>query len=176
MEIKIAKNKNFDFDNIFFRYYPKTCAFINNIIHNANEAEDLSQEIFTTILERKISLPEIHDIDSYLFISARNAAHHYLRKKNEQHRVVNDDNTIAYKKADDDLIATELKEFIDRFLDTLPNQRRQVFEMYAKEGLSTDEIAKVMDISKRTVENYIYATRHELRDKLILAILLFNIL
>jgi RNA polymerase sigma-70 factor (ECF subfamily) len=45
----------------------------------------------------------------------------------------------------------------------MPPQRKQIFKMSRKEGLSNEEISKRLNISKRTVENHITQALANLR-------------
>ena len=71
---------------------------------------------------------------------------------------------------EEQVFADELMELIQKTVDNMPEQRRRIFEMSRKEGLTNDEIAKMMHISKRTVENHLTLALSKLRD--ILAILI----
>ncbi len=86
---------------------------------------------------------------------------HSLIEKNYQQKQQN-------KPAYDDLIeeelyAKELSLLIDIAVEKMPPQRRHIFIMSRKDGLSNEEIARRLDISKRTVENHLTQALAELR-------------
>lgn len=75
------KISNTQFDCLFLHYYPKVTAFINGIIHDRNEAESLAQDVFLKILEGRMAIENMGNVDNYLFIASRNSALAWLRKR-----------------------------------------------------------------------------------------------
>ena len=72
------------------------------------------------------------------------------------------------------LFAQELQQLIELTVKNMPEQRRRVFEMSRKEGLSNEEIAQKLGISKRTVENHITTALAAIRKGTLLALLLWG--
>ena len=70
------------------------------------------------------------------------------------------------------LFVRELQSIINRTVERMSPQRSKIYRMSREEGLSNDEIAKRLDISKRTVENHLTAALAILRKVLYLFFLL----
>lgn len=161
------------FDRFFLQYYPKVAAFINGIIHDRDEAESLAQDIFLKILEGRISVDNMRNADGYLYTVSRNSALAWLRSKKNVHPLEGFGDTADDNPApDDELLGRELLAYISRIIDRMPEQQRRVFLMSRAEGLSNDEIATRLNLSKRTVESHLYAAVTELRHGLFLLTLL----
>jgi RNA polymerase sigma-70 factor (ECF subfamily) len=64
------------------------------------------------------------------------------------------------------LTTEELTEKVWKLVDTLPERRRAIFVLYRKHGLSYKEIAEVMGIARKTVENQMGKSLQFLREKL----------
>ena len=63
------------FEGFFLDYYPRVKGFINGLLQDAEEAEDLSQDIFMSLWQNRGNLKQIDNLDAYLFRIARNAVY-----------------------------------------------------------------------------------------------------
>ena len=61
------------------------------------------------------------------------------------------------------ILAEELGLLLDIAVENMPPQRKQIFKMSRKEGLSNEEISLKLNINKRTVENHITQALADLR-------------
>jgi RNA polymerase sigma-70 factor (ECF subfamily) len=64
---------------------------------------------------------------------------------------------------EENIYAKELEMLIDIAIEQMPKQRKRVYKMSRKEGLTNDEIAERLQINKRTVENHLSQALSELR-------------
>ncbi|MBR5069516.1 MAG: RNA polymerase sigma-70 factor [Bacteroidales bacterium] len=164
------------FELLFLNYQPKLVAFIDGFIKDTEEARDMSQDIFMRLWERREACCEIRSFKAFLFKTAKFSIYNYY-----DHQLVNNkfveqmlyapEGTVS---ADESLFAKELQGLIDQTVKNMPEQRRRVFEMSREEGLSNEEIAQLLGISKRTVENHITTALAALRKITLLAIFLFG--
>ncbi|MCH3994705.1 MAG: RNA polymerase sigma-70 factor [Prevotella sp.] len=147
------------FDKIFLQYYPKVQLFINGIIHQKEDSENIAQDIFIKLWQNRSTVDRIQNFDSYIFTVSKHAAFNYLRK--EVYHNSESINRIASQEdysIEDEMMAKSLLEYIRKAINSMPDQRKNVFLLSRIEGLSNEEIANKLHISKRTVENHIYST------------------
>lgn len=168
---RIAAGDNEAFKTLFEMFYPKVKIFLVKFLKDENTAEDISQDIFVKIWTYRETLPDIRSFNTYLYRMTRNAALNHLRGNHSKIDIskmsVLDDKDIEAE------YQTKEKELLIRLtVEHMPPQRQRIFKMSREQGLSNDDIALKLGISKKTVENNITLALKDLRD-VILAFLVF---
>lgn len=154
---KIKQGDELAFELLFRKYYGRLCGFANKFIGSSTESEEIVQEVFLNIWNRKEKLKLNEEIRSYLFKSVQNLCFNYI-----QHQKIVDKYysaiEIAYKNQTDDfntyesVLYNELQTKVDEAISTLPKACRRIFKMSRVEGLKYAEIAQKLNISVKTVE------------------------
>ena len=162
-----------EIDNAFRFYYRPLCLYAMHYLHDMNLVEDTVQDCFAklwekincehiTNRERSISHEKlltskksVSNIKSYLYMMVRNHCLDLLKK----------DNLVDYHTIPSDLTDTLSDEEVEErsliearlwtAIDSLPEKCRQVFLLSKRDGLKYKEIADLLNISKKTVENQI---------------------
>ncbi|MGJ7030243.1 RNA polymerase sigma-70 factor [Niabella hirudinis] len=155
---QIGEGQQDAFNRLFYRYYERLVGFAMQYVKQLEAAEDVVATLFVNIWQKRSQLPEIRSPQVYLFVATRNGclnhlrrfakpalpAHHYPHLLNE-----NPVNTLhtEYK---------ELEAILHAAIERLPEQRKMVFKLIREEGLKAREVAAILSISVRTVENQLY--------------------
>lgn len=158
---RVSEGDEFAFRKIFSFYYPKVLTFLRELIDNAQEVEDLSQNVFVKIWLMRTTLPEIKSFGAYMYRMARNAALDYCRRHKVNMPLSESYDDSYVSEVDEEFFAREAQAQMERRLASLPEKRREVFRLSRTEGLSNEEISEKLGISKKTVENHI---NHVLKD------------
>ncbi len=141
-----------EYHNLFKKMYTPLCNYANSIIQDYHSAEDVVQSLFVDFWEKKDTLEVAKDkIENYLVRSVKFKCIDHQRKKSVHLKY---ETEIRYTKDDDDEDPVEInKEAIYLAIAQLPEKTKAVFIDGKLNGLSYEEIAEKLNISKKTVEN-----------------------
>lgn len=178
---KISMGEEGAFRTLFNIYYPKVLAFITCIVKEQSDAEDIAQDIFVKIWERREMLPDhVTSLTGYIYRMSRNAALNKLRRSaNLQYVSELDQHASDYSESasgteiENEYYAQEKALFIRLVVNRMPKQRRLIFEMSRYHGLDNQSIADILHISKKTVENHLSLALKELREALAIFAMFF---
>ncbi|MDR0394839.1 MAG: RNA polymerase sigma-70 factor [Tannerella sp.] len=171
---KLAKGDHRSYEILFLYYHPRIHHFLCGFIKNDEEAFDMTQDIFYKVWENRLSMGEVTSFKAYLFTMAR-----HMIYNNYEHNLVKEKYTISQLQLEEEynpeeeFFAKELSLLIDLVIEQMPEQRRRIFKLSREKGLSGDEIATRLNISKRTVENQISNALKDLRKALQCFIIFF---
>ncbi len=160
-ELLKTKHAQTAFDELYARYWEKLFSFALKIANDQQIAEDIIQEIFVMLWEKKEQLSVEH-ISSYLHQSVKFQVAKNIRKiklTDKQEEIIEN---IAFERSSEDLLVlNELHSQIDASIGQLPPRCQEIFKLSRFESLSNQEIAQKLKISVRTVETQIsIALRH----------------
>ena len=156
---EIAAGNKLAFEQLFFQYQPQLVAFLTGLTHDPELSRDMAQEIFLSIWNERKKLEQIKSISAYLYQMARYKVYDYF-----DHLSVTEQYTQEYLKngsgaesMEEWLFTRELQALIQETVNRMSPQRQLVYRMSREKGLSNEEIALRLNISKRTVENHLTA-------------------
>lgn len=158
----IAKFRNGDmeaFRKIYESYCEPLYRFANSYLKDSFEADEIVQDVFLKVWERRDEVDEQKSFKSYLYRITVNKVfnelkHRVVRQKYEQHAL--NFNQITSETPESSIQFQELNKKLEQLLTQLPEQQRNIFIMSRWKGLSNAEIAENLKLSVRTVENQIY--------------------
>lgn len=157
------------FELLFRFYYPGLVVFVRKIVANGADAEEIVQDFFVTLWMNRIKLHKDTSLKNYFFVAVKNRAFNYLKKKKIKEKVLEDWKGIIetdFLYQPDLYVQSDLQEQIKSAVNKLPDRMRQVFVLSRINGLSNNDIAEQLTISKRTVETHITNALKILREEL----------
>ncbi len=179
------------FDNIFRDYYKSLRAYAFRYVGDLFAAEDIVQDVFFQLWEKRNELQKINSIRSYLFTSVFNKASNYSKHRKIVEKYKSGSKS-AFSELEDyyhqqindvteSILALELEHRIAEIINDFPEQCKNVFLLSREKGLKNQEIADKLGVSIKAVEKQITKAlmimRENLKDYLlfILAIISFKI-
>ena len=156
--------KNIEFENSFKEYYSPLCKYAYSLISNKDLCEDLVQEIFLKIWDKK---PIINNsLSSYLYRAVKNACIDQLKKMAQQVIIpiedVEDPIDSSFEIRRDENIEL-FKKKVETAIQNLPPRCREIFIMRRNLQMSYNEISESLNISKKTIENQMSSAIKKLR-------------
>ena len=142
---------------IFFDiYYQRLFNVAFYFLKSKECAEEAVADVFFLIWKKRVSLLEIEDIKSYMFIMIKNESIRYI-KKGKLFSENNQDLYIIESLAEESdperkFIEEEYLHLIQEAINSLPEKCKEVFRLSVNEKLKQKEIAILLDISIKTVE------------------------
>ncbi len=157
------------FESVFKMHYSHLCSYANKFVLDVDTSEEIIQELFFQIWQKKEELNITSSLKSYLFRAAHNSSLNYIKHKNiklkYQEQTMAQQQDVYYEQP----ITSELNDLQERIrlaIDKLPTERRKVFVMNRFDELSYKEVADKLNISIKTVENQIGKALKFLREEL----------
>jgi len=156
------------FSEIYTRYWPILYKHAFRMLKEADESEDVVQEVFTKLWNKAPSLKADTSIGAYLYISTRNAILNLFSKNQVHHAYLADLGSFldqAQEITDHRIRERILAKLIEAEIEKLPPRMREVFELKRNQNLSYKDIAGVMNISELTVKTQMNKAISTLRAK-----------
>ncbi|MBQ0077142.1 MAG: RNA polymerase sigma-70 factor [Bacteroidales bacterium] len=159
------------FEELFALYYSKVKRFALSLTGNPSDADEIAQTVFIKLWNHRDTIVSCSSLDAYVFRVSRNAVNDFMRHKSRLRKYKSDidyeslPHTEDRKSADSGIIASELSSITESVVKDMPEKRREVYILSRNQGKSNEEIARMLGLSKRTVEKHIQLALHSIRDK-----------
>lgn len=168
--LRIAAGEKQAFALLYNRHAPWLTRYIRLFTGDTPDTEELLQDVFVKVWNKKEQLPEIEQFEAWLNRVTRNTVFNYLRTLKLRHQLHELDEGASARagseQADDRLLLQQYYIIASRAIEKLPARRKQVFQLRLEQNLTLDEIANLLGISRSAVEQHVYAANSFIRDYL----------
>lgn len=158
---------------LYDRYWLKVYNFAQLYIKSSSEVSEVVQDVFVKVWEAREFIDAEKHFDGFLFLITRNIIFNYSRQnfydlsfKITALRAIEN----SYDM-EEELVAADLKNYIEMLISQLPSQRQRIFRMSREEHLSNKQIAELCDVGEKAIERQITLALKFIKDNLPLFIL-----
>ena len=166
---QIRQGDLMSFKTLFERYYYGIYTFTRGVVDNEFYAEEITQNVFIRIWLKRATLDPDRNFKAFIYTLTKHEIADYFRSdKYDRRRLRLDlvqDAVHVQEQVAAAYDADQMKRMVLNEIDRMPAQRREVFRLSRIEGLTNDQIAQQLHISKRTVEGHLNMALKTLRGK-----------
>lgn len=140
---------------------------IKRMVKISEEVEELFQELFVRVWERREQIDPYQPFSAYLYRIAENMVYDFYRKASRTEKLkdtLRSTSEDAYDQIEQALFKKETSDILSQAIATMPPVRRQAFILCKMEEKSYEEVAAIMGISTNTVRNHIVKGTQTLKD------------
>lgn len=145
------------FEFIFNHFYDKLLRVAIYYLKTEPRAEDAVADVFVKLWDNRRKLKKVKSIDKFLFTMCKNQCLYVIRsnKKIEfNSEMIDIKQRIIIENPESSLISEEFITFFNRKVNELPPKCKLIYLMIKDEGLKYKEVATILNISAKTVENH----------------------
>ncbi len=153
------------FKKVFLPYHQKLYRIAYRIVQNSDNAEDIVQETFIKLWNKRHDMQTIDNTEAFAIIILRNTSLDFLRKtKNDNHTDYDVDipETESLSKK---LELQDEAEQVKALINNLPDQQRQVMMMKHWDEYSDEEIEQATGISPGNIRVILSRARKTIREQ-----------
>lgn len=156
------------FTLVFDHYRPQVYRSALKFLKSPELAEEVVQEVFLKVWHRRKELSRVKNFKAYLFVICRNLIFDNFKKLAEEIVASREfAHDIAYESSTEEIILEkQYEELLNQAVDQLPPQQKKVFCLAKIDGLSYEDIAGQLNLSRFTVKTHMAKALQSIRHRL----------
>jgi len=162
----ISKSDEQAFTRVFDFYRNKIYGLALKLTHSTTVAEEIVEDVFLKIWLRRATLNEIENFSAYLFVVARNETYKILKQIAKNYKIVllsENNESLVHNNSEDHLIGKELTSLLQKAIERLPHQQKQVYKLMKEEDLKRGEVAELLQLQPETVKFHLAQAMKNIR-------------
>lgn len=154
---KIARDDNqLALKELYNSYFKRMFLFSLSMIRSKESAEEIVNDVFIQIWNKRSSLLDIENAEVYLYVAVKNRTLDYIRKipsgATEDISTISSEHIRFTLDPEQLMITAEMKNKIETAVDNLPARCKLIFKLVKEDGLKYKEVASILNLSVKTVE------------------------
>jgi len=153
------------FEYFYIKYHVILYDFIVARLHSSETTEEIIQNIFLNVWQRRKFLKPNGNIRAYLYQCARNAINNHIRHEKIKNRYEKEQEVFETNPwtPEKEVLYSELKTLFEKAINELPAKRRQIFLYAFEDSMPRKDIAERLGISIKTVEDHLWKALKNIR-------------
>ena len=160
-----SKGDEAAFTHLYSIYQPVVFHYIKLFTQSEAITQELVQDVFLRLWDNKEKLRDAPVIKAYILRIAKNLVIDHIRHEQVKFKVLAQLRQ-APQHHDDSLAYRQLFNLTQKAIQALPEKRKLIFRLSTEHGLSLDEIANRLQISKSVVKKQLYSATESVRNYL----------
>lgn len=156
------------FSELYDRFFGVLFVHAYNKLQNEEEAKDVVQEVFFTILNKAEEIGSLSNFSSYIYTLTRNRILNIFHHKKIQQKhlsTLSSEELVSQVGTDYYVREKDFSHFLQSEIDALPPKMREIFILSRHEYLTHKEIADKLQLSDKTVKRQISNALKIIRSK-----------
>ncbi|WP_158642744.1 RNA polymerase sigma factor [Chitinophaga japonensis] len=161
---QLSRGERKAFEAIYHKYWWPLVDHAWKRLKDKQQAEDIVQDVFCKLWAKRAAL-QVQHLEAYLHTAVRYEILNYFSRSRQPHAFLEPFHELLEggTTPENELVARNLLQLAYAYAQTLPEKRRQIFLLHIQSRYSTKEIAWVLDISQKTVQNQLGTALKRLR-------------
>lgn len=171
--VQLREGDHDAFAKLYDLYWSQVYNFCRLYVQSVDDCKEIVQQVFMKVWEARALIKERENFKGFLFIITRNIVFNLSKKSfNEAFYKMSVLSAFSESSAEDccdieeEIIASQLSEYIDQLVEMLPPRQKEVFILSRKHHLSYKEISSQLNIGEKTVEQHISKALKFLKENL----------
>lgn len=146
------------FHAIYIYYSPRIYGKLVKVLKSKELASDILQDLFSIIWQKREEIDPGKSFSAFLFKISDNLVIDLFRKAKRNQQLINKlvtASTEHWENLEEWLLQKENKIWLEKAIESLPPQRQLVFRLCKLENKSHEEVSRLLNISRATVNNHL---------------------
>ena len=155
------------FTRLFELYSQPLYLNLLKLLKTDQAAEEILQNIFLIVWEKRETITINHSVKNYLFRIAENKVHDFFRKLKRDRKLydyIREESCGEFDDLENNILHNEETALLNKAIENLSPQRKQVFNLCKLEGKSYLEVSELLHISTSTINDHIVKAKRAIRD------------
>ncbi len=176
--LSLQQGKKLALNKLMHRYKEPLFRFVTHYTRDEDISYDIVQETFIRVYERAETFNPSYKFKTWLYQIALNLCRDYARKKkilsffsidgwfNDEEKISMENILVSEENIENLYEYRENLKNLDKEINKLPHKLKTALILFALEGNSQDECAKILEVTPKTIETRVYRARKILLQKL----------